>query len=461
MKATNRLLEKRPLQYSAAATGLLVAFCSGLNLGWTSPYLPILLSEHSPIKMTASESSWLGTTYLLGGLCGSILLSIVGRKIGRKTILFWSSVPFFTAWAVIAFATTLPILLIGRIITGLTQGLAFATLPMYLSEISDKEIRGFLCSLITVFLYVGAMVINVIGTYMTIKISSLICLIIPVLQFVAFFWMPESPNYLLMKGKREKARQELIALKGADAADRSLDVIVDVIEEEMLSKTGFISIFEKNNRSKLLTLFGLRLTQQFCGVIAFNISAQTIFQESADSISPLLGTIVLYTVQIVFSVLSSLAVDKLGRKPLLIVSTIGTICVLLAGGAFFFIRDVIKTDTSHVSFVPALILIVFTFCYSLGLQTMPNFMAAELYPTNLKPYACTIGDVMFYSFSTIVSQYFQFTKDNYGLYVPFWSFAVSCIIGLGISVIFMPETKNKTLEDIQKELSRKQKKGKK
>lgn len=446
-------LEKRVLQYSAGVTGLLVAFCSGLILGWTSPYLPTLLADDSPISMTSDESSWVGTSYLLGGLCGSLLLSVVGRSIGRKTILLWSSVPFCTSWIVIAFAKSLPVLLIGRIIGGLCQGLAFASLPMYLSEISDKEIRGLLCSAVSISLFLGVMVINVIGTYMTIKTSSLVCLIVPILLFFTFVWMPESPNYLLMRGKHEEARQSLTALKGPDEADCNFDVLLKVIEEEKLNKTHFLCMFKKNNRRKLMTLVGLRATQQFSGVTAFNIYTQTVFQEGADSISPLLGTVILYTIQIVFSTISSLLVDKLGRRPLLITSTVGAICVLLGGGSFFLVRDVAEVDTSHVSFLPALILIAFTFSYSLGLQSMPNFMASELFTTSLKPYACTVGDVMYYAFGAIVSKYFQVTKDSYGLYVPFWSFAICCSIGFVIILIFMPETKNKTLEDIQTELN--------
>ncbi|XP_031355725.1 facilitated trehalose transporter Tret1-2 homolog [Photinus pyralis] len=193
-------LKKRLLQYSAAVTGLLVTFCSGLHFGWTSPYLPVLLGEDSPIPITAEESSWVGNMYLLGGVSGSLLLSVIGRLIGRKTLLLWSSVPFCVSWLVIAFATTLLELLTGRYIAGFCEGVAFPILVIYLSEISDDEIRGMLCSAITVSLYLGVMVINVIGTYMTIKMVSLVCLAIPILLFVLFFWMPESPNYLLMKG---------------------------------------------------------------------------------------------------------------------------------------------------------------------------------------------------------------------------------------------------------------------
>ncbi|KAB0798767.1 hypothetical protein PPYR_06647 [Photinus pyralis] len=439
--------------YIQCALGSLLTICCGFNYAWTSPYLPILLSEDSPISMSAEESSWIGTIYLLGGLCGSLLLSAVGHLIGRKTILIWTCLPVCASLALIAFAKTLFQLLIGRIIAGVSLGLAFSTLQIYLSEITDREVRGLLCSTVSVMTYVGMMVVNVIGTYMSIKISSLVCLTVPVLIFIGFISMPEPPNYLLMKGRREEARQCLVSLKGSDQVDHNLHAIIKVIDQERLNKTPFTSMFKKIHRRKLLTLLGLRVAQQFSGATAFNLYTQTVLQEAGDSISPLRGTVILYTTQIVFSGISSLLVDKLGRRPLLITSALGTICVLLAGGSFFFVRDVVEMDTSHASYMPALILITFMLSYGLGLQTLPNFSATKLFPTNLKPYACTLGDVVFYTFGVIVSEYFQFTKDNFGMFVPFWSFAICCSIGLVIVVIFMPETKNKTLEDIQIELN--------
>ncbi|XP_031346866.1 facilitated trehalose transporter Tret1-like [Photinus pyralis] len=453
MKAAFIALEKRSLQYGAVFTGLLVALCCGLHLGWTSPYLPVLLSEDSPIPMTADESSWVGTVYLLGGVCGSVLLSVFGRLIGRKSILLWSSVPFCTSWIIIAFATTLPELLIGRYIAGVCEGLCFASLPIYFSEISDKEIRGMISSTASITLFVGVMVINLVGSYTTIQTSSLVLLSVPLLHLLTFIWMPESPNYLLMKGKIKEARRSFVALKGTEDADRNLDMIARAIEEENVNQTNFTCLLRRNNRRKLVTLFGLRLAQQFSGITAFSIYAQILFKEGDASIPPVLGVMIFYGIQLIFSILSSLLVDKLGRRPLLMASSIGAVVTLLVEGAFFFVRDFIRADTSHVSLLPTVVLFVFIVSYSLGLQTMPNFMASELFPTNLKAYASTVATVLLYAFGAISTELFQFTKDNYGLFVPFWSFAIVCSVGSVIVAIFLPETKNRTLEDIQTELN--------
>ncbi|KAB0792602.1 hypothetical protein PPYR_14561 [Photinus pyralis] len=403
--------------------------------------------------MTADESSWVGTVYLLGGLCGSVLLSVVGRRIGRKSIVLWSSVPFCISWITVAFATTLHELLIARYIAGMSEGLALASLIIYVSEISDKEIRGMLGSSVSVTLFLGVMAINLVGSYMTIKTSSLILLVMPALHFLTFVWMPESPNYLLMKGKYQEARQSFIALKGSEDVDHSLAVIGTAIENENLNKTRFISLFKKNNRKSLWAIFGIRFAQQMSGITAFSIYAQTIFKEGGEAISPILGAVIFHTIQLILSVLSAVLVDKLGRRPLLISSAIGSIGALLAGGLFFFIRDVANVDTSRISTLSTIILFIFSFTFCLGLQTMPNFITAELFPTALRAYASTAACVLLYSFAAICTKYFQFTKDNYGMFVPFWSFAICVAIGLVMIVTYLPETRNKTLEDIQIELN--------
>ncbi|KAK5640211.1 hypothetical protein RI129_011022 [Pyrocoelia pectoralis] len=444
-------LEKRLLQYIAVASGSLAVICCGLHFGWTSPYLLVLLNEDSPIPMTVDESSWLGIIYLVGGLCGSLFFSVIGHLIGRKSILLWLSVPLLASWVLIALATTLLELLIARFIAGLCEGLTVSLLPIYYSEISDTEIRGLMGSTMTINFYLGITVLNILGSYLTIKVCSFVCASVPIILFISFVWMPESPIYLMMKGEREKAKRNFIALKGATEVDHNFDVIERSIEKENGNDMRFISLFRRTNRRSLLILVGLRFTQTFSGISAFTIYAQSIFKEGHSTISPLLGTAIFHTVQIIFSMLSSLFVDKLGRRPLLIASTIGAIVTLLAEGSFFFVRDIIKVETSHISLLPVVILIMFTCSYSLGLQTIPSFVAAEIFPANLKTYASTVSSVFFYSFGAIVSKYFQYTKDRFGLYFPFWSFAICCAFGLVAIIILVPETKNKTLQEIQAE----------
>ncbi|XP_031332763.1 facilitated trehalose transporter Tret1-like [Photinus pyralis] len=335
----------------------------------------------------------------------------------------------------------------------MSEGLALASILIYFSEISDKEIRGMLCSSVSVTLFLGVMVINLVGSYLTIKTSSLILLVIPVINFLTFVWMPESPNYLLMKSKYEEAKQSFISFKGSEDADHSLTVIRTAIEKENLSQTQFICLFKKDNRKQLLATFGLLFAQQMSGITAFSIYAQTIFKEGGEAISPLLSAVIFHTIQLTFSVLSAALVDKLGRRPLLISSSIGSAAALFAGGLFFFIRDVVNVDTSRISVLSTIILFIYTFTFCLGLQTMPNFIPTELFPTTLKAYASTVSNVLLYSLGAISTKYLQFTKDNYGLFVPFWSFAVCVAIGLVIIVKYLPETKNKTLEEIQIELN--------
>ncbi|XP_031348533.1 facilitated trehalose transporter Tret1-like [Photinus pyralis] len=445
-------LKEKSLQYTAALTSLLATISSGLHLGWTSPYLQFLLSKDSPIPMTNDQSAWVATVYMVGGPFGALFTGAVLDLIGRKTVLLASSLAFFVSWMLIAFATTLHELLIGRFFAGFCDGLIFGAIPIYFGEILYPEIRGLLGCSITIAFQIGTVLMNVIGSYLTIRDSALVFSVIPVLFLVTFIWMPESPNYFLIKGKTAKAKRCLVALKG-ERADETMSSISMAIEKENLKRTRFADLFKKVNRRSLLIVIALRMTQEFSGVVAFTFYAQTIFEEAGDAISPLLSTVIFYVVQIVFSFISSLFVDKIGRRPLLITSTVGSGVTLLGGGIFFLMRDVVVLDTASITWLPTVILIIFIISFSLGLQTMPLFIGSEIFPTNVKAYAGAISDVFYYAFAGISSKYFQFTKDEYGMYVPFFSFAICCGVGLILIIYFVPESKNKTLEQIQTELN--------
>ncbi|KAB0796846.1 hypothetical protein PPYR_10907 [Photinus pyralis] len=452
VKFPNLPLQKRSLQYAAAFTALPATLSSGLHLAWTSPYLPLLLSKDSPIPMTNDESSWVATMYMAGGPCGALLSGALLDRVGRKTILLSSSLAIFTTWIIIAFATTIQELLVGRFLAGFCDGLIFGVTPIYFGEIADAQIRGRLGCSIAITFEIGSVLMNVIGSYLSIRQSALVCSAIPVLFFVTFIWMPESPNYFLIKGETEKAKRCLVALKGENIDD-TMSAISSATAEESLNRTRCASLFKKVNRRSLFIVVALRLTQQFSGVIAFTFYAQTIFREAEDAISPLLSTVIFYAVQLTFLLMNSQLVDRIGRRPLLITSTIGVGAALFAEGTFFLVRDVVELDTTAIAWLPVLILIIFIISFGLGLQTMPLFIGSEIFPPNVKAYAAAISDVCYYAFAGMSSKYFQFAKDKYGMYVPFFSFAFCCTIGLIFIIYFVPETKNKTLEDIQIELN--------
>ncbi|KAF5297384.1 hypothetical protein FQR65_LT01315 [Abscondita terminalis] len=452
MKHVLNVTNKWSYQYAASFSAILITGCSGLHFGWTSPFLPILLGENSPIPMTNEQSSWVATIYLIAGPCGALAAGLTLNVVGRKPLLITSSLFFFVSWLMLAFGKSLSVLLLVRFIAGVADGLIFGTTPVYIAEIVDKKIRGFFCSLVTIAYMVGVLVINVLGTYMTIRDSSLVCAIVPVVFFLIFIWMPESPNYYLAKGETEKAQKSLAKLRPPSEVDEQFEDISKSVEEEA-GVTFFNFCSSKVYRKSLFVVMTMRGGQQLSGIAAIIFYAQTVFEEATDIISPLASVVILYTAQIAFAMISSVLVDRIGRRPLLIGSVLATAMALFVEGTFFYLRDGGFVETKKVEWLPIAGLVVFVVAYSMGLQIIPLFIVGEIFPIHLRPHASAFSDVYYFLFAFLASKFFQATKDAYGMHVSFFTFCACTVLNLLLVICFVPETKKKSLHEIQLELN--------
>lgn len=433
-------------------SGTLAIITSGMNAGWPSPSLEKLLNENSTIPITNEEGSWLAVMPLIGGIIGSILYAATIDILGRKKAVLLTSFPFFATWIMVAYAKSVTVLYVARIIGGAAEGAVFTVVPIYLGEIAEPKIRGQLGSSCSVTYIFGILLINIIGNHLNISITALISSIIPILLLITFVWMPESPYYLLMKGRVDEAKKSLKIFRGHNEVDAELNRIHDAVIEQSKNSGKILDLFTvKSNRKALFIMLGLRTAQQFSGTMAITFYAKTIFSQS-NHISPNLATILYFSIQLFFAFSSSAIVDKSGRRPLLIISNIGATIALFAEGVYFFLQNCTDIDVSSFSFVQLVALILFVVMFNVGMQTIPILMLCEMFPTNIKAFALCVVDIYFCIIVTIISKFFQIMKDSFGMHVPFFAFAVCCVIGLVFIIFCVPETKGKTLEEIQQNL---------
>lgn len=214
----------------------------------------------------------------------------------------------------------------------------------------------------------------------------------------------------------------------------------------------------RNNIVIPMTMFvsfyvlGLRGFQQLTGTTVILFFSKTIFDEADGFISSSNASIIYAVVQLVLCVVSTFTVDVAGRRPLLIISLAGTSLALFGKATFLYLKNCTDIDMASFNFLPLVALICFTLTYSIGMQTIPFLILGEIFPTNVKAFALCLMDVYYGIVVTIVSQFFYWSNDTFGMHVPFFSFAVCCIVGVIFIIFVIPETKGKTLEDIQYEL---------
>ncbi|CAH0545997.1 unnamed protein product [Brassicogethes aeneus] len=438
-------------QYVAAFTANLGIICSEMHYGWPSPSLPILINGNYTFQITSEEGSWIAVIPLIGAIFGAFVTGLVVDHLGRKKMVIFSSFPFVVSWLMIGLAKSSTLLYVGRFIAGATDGMSFTAVPMYLGEISEPRIRGLLASVCPVSIVLGLLLINVLGSYLPIDTTAYIATIIPILLFLLFIWMPESPYFHLIKGNKEAAKKSLVKFRGTTNVDEELDRMALGVKEQNENTGKFFDLFTvKCNRKALFIAFGLRTVQQLSGTTAIIIYCKTIFNEARHFMAPNIGPIIFFMVQLIMSAISSSIVDLTGRRPLLIISITGTSFTLLLNGIFLYIKNCTEIDTTDFNFVPIIALIGFVVIFSVGLQTIPLLVMGEIFPTNVKAFALCTADIYFSVIATLVSKFFHWTNEAFGMHVPFFVFTFCCVVGLFFILHCVPETKGKTLEDIQR-----------
>jgi len=338
-----------------------------------------------------------------------------------------------------------------RFIAGVADGITFTVVPMYIGEIATPHRRGLLGSCCSVSWILGFLLINLIGSFLSITTTALISSTLSIITVATFISMPESPYYLLMKDKTDKARESLRRLRGPGA-----DIEADIVRMRQSIQTTskvrgkFLDLFTiPSNRKAVIIVAGLRGFQQFSGNTAITFYAQVIFSQAGSQVSPKLAAIIYFSVMLVMTIVSSSIVDKAGRKPLLLISISGSIVALFIEATYFYIEKKTTIDTSNLEYIPIASLIMLVIFFSIGMQSIPICLLGELFPTSVKAYALCLADVYFSIVATIASKFLQVMKDHYGLHMAFYGFTFCSILGLIFIIFVVPETKGKSLEEIQ------------
>ncbi|GJQ67806.1 hypothetical protein Trydic_g16583 [Trypoxylus dichotomus] len=437
-------------QYLAALTGSITIVCTGMHFGWPSPSLPLLLDEKSHIPMSNSDGSWLAVMPCIGAVVGCCSAAYFVDRIGRRICMLTTSPLYFIAWILVAYSKCVGVLHGARFLAGIADGIAFTAFPIYLGEIAHSSIRGLLGSSIPVTTILGFLLINIIGSCFDITSAALLSSTVPVIHFITFFFMPESPYYLLMKNRDEDAKICLRMFRGTDDVDVELTRLSCAVREDAKSTGSIWDLFTvKSNRKAVFIIMGIRAVQQFSGTTVITFYAKTIFRDAGSNMSSSTAAIIYFTIQLVVAILASILVDKTGRRPLLIFSIIGSGFALATEGIYIYLQTYTDIDMSELHSIPIVALLVYVVIFNLGMGTIPLLLLGELFPTNVKAFALCLADIYFGVIVTAVSKFFQIMKDDFGMHVPFLAFTAFCIIGLVFIITSVPETKGKTLEEIQ------------
>lgn len=445
-------------EYVTGICATLIAAAAGTTVGWTSPTLPILLSPDSPIETSPDQSSWIASLMILTSALSPIPASYMADRIGRKNTLLLSAIPYILGWLLIMVATNVPTIYASRMISGFGYGMAYTTAPMYLGEVASDDVRGAMATFITVMSKFGILTQYSIGPYVSMMGLASFNIIIPILFVLLFSVMPESPYYYFKIGNPENAEKSLRRLRGKTYFREELDTMALVVNENMKQKGRWKDLLKiRGNRRGLIILMGIYFTQQFCGSTAIISYAQQIFGAAGGGFGAKESCILFGSVQLLTATISSQLVDRLGRKPLLLISSCGVGLSNIIIGAYFYMKHAESEYIVNLRFIPIVVIPIFIFSYTIGLATVPFAITSEIFPTNIKSKATCIIQIFAALMTFAVTKLYQVVADNLGNYIAFWAFGILSIAGVVFILIMLPETKGQSFASIQERLYSKRK----
>ncbi|KAJ9581443.1 hypothetical protein L9F63_023375, partial [Diploptera punctata] len=444
---------RKTMQYMAAVFATFGAMAAGTVLAWTSPILPELQSTNSTLPVTPDEGSWIGALVAVGAIAGALPAGYLAERFGRKLVIISLSAPFLLSWLIILFASSVGLLYLARLVAGLATGASCVVIPMYIGEIAEKSIRGSLGSLFQLMLTVGILYTYVFGAACDYMWLAILSAVIPVALLVTFWKMPESPAYLIKKYMTDEARTSLQFFRGPqyNVANELQDLENDLTKstQEEVSFKDLIS--DLGTRKALIISLGLMIFQQLSGVNAVIFYTVKIFEAAGSTLDPNVATIIVGVVQIIFTFVAGAIVDRAGRRILLLTSA-SVMCLCLAILGFYFHLKNKGDDVSNIGIIPLICVNVFIVVFSLGFGPIPWMMTGELFAANVKGTASSIAVCTNWTLVFIVTFSFEKLLEVLHEHFTFWLFAFICGIATAFVFFVVPETKGKSLTEIQEML---------
>ncbi|KAG8187253.1 hypothetical protein JTE90_019146 [Oedothorax gibbosus] len=428
------------------------ALMNAMTVGLTSTYSSTAIESMRAGKLNIddSEASWIGSILPLGAIIGGIVAGWLSDRIGRKGVMVYQALFLVAGWLMIAYANSLSLIYAGRFITGLCSGLICVVTPMYIVEISTSETRGDLGTRFQLFICSGIITSSVCGKFLPWQWVAIVGGIVGFLALLAIITVPESPQWLVMKNQRAAAVHAVNFLYGS-TNDPSVNELVNESFSLASSQNKLAPreiILPTIYKPALLSI-GLMFFQQFSGSNAILYYTVSIFKQASSSIDPAMGFLWVALVMYWFTFLTSRIIDIIGRKKSLYISGFITFISMAAMGIYLFLCTQNPTLKKTFGWVPLLCLIVYIAGFSIGLGPIPWLMMSEMSPIRGRSLICGLGTAFSWLFVFIITKTFLQIEDLVGDFGAYWIYSGFCLLACFFTLYFIPETKGKSLEEIE------------
>ncbi|KAG5895720.1 hypothetical protein JTB14_025667 [Gonioctena quinquepunctata] len=443
--------EKTWFQICAVVIAGLSALSNGIFYTWPSPFMLKISRDKENYDISEKEASKFTLITFVTVLIFCPIFSKLCDIYGRKRILILTAFVDVAVWVVKATAKSVYVFYFARVLAGVSDGIMFASLPPYLAEVATPSIRGTWGNSQTFFFCLGELLATAVGSYFNVQESSYIFLPIPIIFFILFSFMPESPYYYIMKGKNIEAKESLQKLKRKkDVSSEFIALKVDV--ERMMSEEGtWTDLFRiRSNRRGLSIAIFLKTSQVLGGASVFIVYSQYIFDQSEGSFSKETSSIIYIGLTFLLYICACVLVDRLGRKKAVIGSLLPCGIVLSIESVYFYIYQK-RTDVDLSSFrwVPIAGMVLHKIFYTYGIGIVPTIILSEVFSISIRAKAISVWICSLAIVTFAMNYLFYALSSSIGLFAPFIFFACCNFTSAFLTYFILPETSGRTLEEIQ------------
>uniref|UniRef100_A0A8C9FXY2 Solute carrier family 2, facilitated glucose transporter member 8 n=1 Tax=Pavo cristatus TaxID=9049 RepID=A0A8C9FXY2_PAVCR len=452
---TSRSLNNKRL-YVAVFAAVLGNFSFGFALVYPSPVIPALEAHPDPaLRLDRYRASWFGSVFMLGAAAGGLSAMLLNDHLGRKLSIMFSAVPSAVGYALMASAQGIGMLLLGRVLTGYAGGVTAASIPVYISEISHPGVRGMLGTCPQIMAVLGSLILYALGLLLDWRWLA-VAGEVPVLTMILLLcFMPNSPRFLLSQGKEDEALRSLCWLRGKDTDyAQEYEQIKDSVRKQRIScaeiKDPFIY-------KPILIAVGMRFLQQLSGVTCVLVYLQPIFKKTAVIlVSPWCSPVPCHQRCLPLAI-AAVSMDKAGRKVLLFVSGM-SLSLRVCKGIFSpricsSFMNVQEWRLPPCRTVEGLSSEASPLCppagYAMGWGPITWLLMSEILPLKARGVASGLCVVVSWLTAFLTSAFCPTFQESFGLEVPFLFFAVICAGNILFTGCCVPETKRRSLEQIE------------
>jgi MFS transporter, SP family, arabinose:H+ symporter len=425
----------------AALGGLLFGFDTAVISG-TTPYIQPYFG------LSDIGLGWAVSSLLIGAIIGVATAGKPSDAIGRRKTLMISALLFIASAIGSALSTNIYIFVLFRLLGGVAVGIASMLSPMYIAEISPSKYRGQLVSLNQLAIVTGIL-IAFFSNYLLSGLGEnnwrwmLAVMGAPALLFmITLFFVPSSPRWLIQKGRNDEALSILTKINGEKIARKELSSILASIKNE--EKATLKEVFTPKIRPILIIGILLAIFQQATGINSIMYYAPVIFQKVGAGLgSALIQTAIIGGINFIFTVLAIWLIDKVGRKPLLVFGAIGMILSLTGISLIFYLE---KFD----SFLLLAFILFYIASFAISLGPVTWVVISEIFPNKVRGMAMSVAILALWISCFAVTLFFPVLLNRFGGTGTFIIFNLACMAHLVFVLIKIPETKGKSLEEIEK-----------